>query len=375
MSDAPPPPPETTNEPPPPTSGPPPPTSDPQPDPTTSEPPPPTTSDEPPPTTTEEPPPTTTSQPDPDPTTTPDPAPTTTPEPTPSPDPTTTGGEQPTTTVTTSDEVPTVTTTTDNPEPTDDTPTTTSTPNPTPNPTTNPITTTASPTDEQPPDNETTTWRLSSTPIEVTSVVSSGTHVYTVTSTSFSIVPTSGEIGDGGTSSTNTGAIAGGVVGGVAFVGIIAGIFFFMLRRRRKQKKSPYGEDLDDPYANYPDMAAARPMSPGTSSGTPSSNARPLVAPLRPASKVADDDYGQYRDPATIGAYYEDTSPQQSARHSSPSTGVPYYPQGMHDDYSGNYPQQQQGYWPEGSSDGGDRHVPNLVDDHQPQNDVPHSRS
>ena len=174
-----------------------------------------------------------------------------------------------------------------------------------------------------------------------------------------------------------------------------------MLRRRRnKNRKSTLG-DLDDPYGNYPDMGAAGPISPGSSSGgAGSSNARPLVAPFRPVSKVGEDDpnmtYAAYRDPSSQGGgsgpYYEDSSPHTSAHYSQPSTGVPstgvsayytgrhdeqYAPAGYGQQEQGYYPQQQVGaggYWAEGSSDGGDRHVPHLVEGQQ-ANDVPHSRT
>ncbi|KAI9274447.1 hypothetical protein BDA99DRAFT_497500 [Phascolomyces articulosus] len=359
----------------------------PEPIPTTDTPPP-STTDEPPPSTTDEPPPSTTSDPqpsptptttpnEPDPTSTPGPDPTTPDPTTPDPQPTTTGGgEDPTTT-----RVTTTTTDDDQPTSTPDNPSDNSS---LPTPTTSP--------DEQ-PTSDNTPPPSSSSEVHVTSVVSSGTHVYTITSTSYTMIPPTETGSTGGESNTNTGAIAGGVVGGVAFIGILGALAFFLLRRRRKQNRKSTGGfgDLDDPYGNYPDMAAAGPMSPGGSSspGGGSSNARPLVAPLRPASKIGEEDpnmtYAAYRDPSPGGAYYEDTSPHTSAHYSQPSTGVPstggvpaYY---THDEY-GNYPPQQQqqqqyyqstGYWAEGSSDGGDRHVPHLVEGQQ-VNDVPHSR-
>ena len=173
-----------------------------------------------------------------------------------------------------------------------------------------------------------------------------------------------------------------------------------MLRRRRnKNRKSTLG-DLDDPYGNYPDMGAAGPLSPGSSSGgAGSSNARPLVAPFRPVSKVGEDDpnmtYAAYGDPSSQGGgsgpYYGDSSPHTSAHYSQPSTGVPstgvpayytgrhdeqYAPAGYGQQEQGYYPQHvgAGGYWAEGSSDGGDRHVPHLVEGQQ-ANDVPHSRT
>lgn len=213
--------------------------------------------------------------------------------------------------------------------------------------------------------------------------------------------------GDGG-SSTNTGAIAGGVVGVVVGVAAIGKLFcclitlvrfhvtkntfstcnpsflqalagFFLYRRNRKQKQQAANID---PFAGVypPPSSSHQPMSShGTLSTGAGSNARPLVAPLRPVSKTAGeelDPYGPYLTPqaassggaGSAGGYYEETSP----RHSTPSTGYysqqqPYYTDQGYDGY---------GYYHDGgapvpplptaANEGGinyGRHVPDLADD------------
>lgn len=132
-----------------------------------------------------------------------------------------------------------------------------------------------------------------------------------------------------------------------------------------------------------------------TGGGGSSSNARPLVAPYRPVSKMGVEDidnnnYYQQSMSSTSQGYYEDTSPQH--RFSAGTAGGPgggpipgYTPGQQYYSSSGSEPeygiyghQQQPSFWPttttaEGSSNdgGGDRHVPHLAEETQ----VPHSRS
>lgn len=156
-----------------------------------------------------------------------------------------------------------------------------------------------------------------------------------------------------------------------SFLPALAG--FFLYRRNRKQKKQD-----DDPLAGMYPPPSSQPMSShGTLSTGAGSNARPLVAPLRPVSKTAGeelDPYGPYLTPQAAssggagsqGGYYEETSP----RHSTPSTGYysqqPYYTDQGYDQY---------GYYHDGAApappmppqnEGGinyGRHVPDLADD------------
>ncbi|KAI9315190.1 hypothetical protein BX666DRAFT_367072 [Dichotomocladium elegans] len=144
-------------------------------------------------------------------------------------------------------------------------------------------------------------------------------------------------------------------------------------------KKQQRREDENDPFASiYPPMTAAAGATAANSSSN-SSNARPLVAPYRPVSKVAgveEDPYAPYQHSNPSGpttGYYEDYRYSDS-HHPSSSEYIPgqqYYSGGVSEpEYYGGTGAGR--YWPEGSSDGGDRHVPNLADE---RTDVPHSRS
>lgn len=160
-----------------------------------------------------------------------------------------------------------------------------------------------------------------------------------------------------------------------------------MLRRRNKQRrKSAFEEEFENPYTS----AYAAGGGPNSPAG--SGNARPLVAPLRPASKIGEEDPNMQYAPYQPAAYYEDTS---TAYSTQPSANQPYPPQQQQPQYypmAAAYTDQppvmeyhqhaaapygQQPYWHEqqmgsvdGSSSAGERHVPNLAD----EGDVPHSR-
>ncbi|KAG2229399.1 hypothetical protein INT48_000627 [Thamnidium elegans] len=88
---------------------------------------------------------------------------------------------------------------------------------------------------------------VTSTPVPIVTVSKSGDSVITYTSTSYSSyetsIPTVIDNPDAVTEkSSNTGAIVGGVVGGIAAIAII-GFIFFLLKRRGK-KKSYADDDL-----------------------------------------------------------------------------------------------------------------------------------
>lgn len=163
---------------------------------------------------------------------------------------------------------------------------------------------------------------------------------------------------------------------------------FFVLRRNRK-KAAPTHDPFDGLYSpsDRHAMSSAAATS-VTGGGGSSSNARPLVAPYRPVSKMGVEDTYQQSMSSTSQGYYEDTSPQHrfSAGTAGPipgyTPGQQYYSSsGSEPEYGiyGHHQQQQQpsSFWPtagagEGSSnDGGDRHVPHLAEETQ----VPHSRS
>lgn len=152
----------------------------------------------------------------------------------------------------------------------------------------------------------------------------------------------------------------------------VAAALFFLLRRNRK--KAP-PKNQHDPYDGLYDHQAMSSAAASTSVGG-SSNARPLVAPYRPVSKMGVEDAADYSMSSTSQGYYEDTSP-----HPRFSGGaIPYTPGQQYYSSSGSEPeyyghQQQPAYWPaaatEASSNDGDRHVPHLAEPTQ----VPHSRS
>ena len=70
--------------------------------------------------------------------------------------------------------------------------------------------------------------------------------------------------GVGGSSSTNTGAIVGAVVGGIAGLGVIGALIFFFYRRRRQSQKGIYNrtERIESVKpSNYPSDSVLEPLS------------------------------------------------------------------------------------------------------------------
>lgn len=153
-------------------------------------------------------------------------------------------------------------------------------------------------------------------------------------------------------SSNNTGAIVGGVVGGVAVLALIAGaIAFFVIRSRKKAKAAGTGTAYSAVAPNdnqYPPGGPASPMPPSTyaassmsppmshaggynqstfGAGTtlhPDSHYAPSVAPGPPGG--AYDVRNSYYDPAKIGA-------DQHGGHGVP---IPYAPYGQQQHYQGH---------------------------------------
>ncbi|KAI8997538.1 hypothetical protein BDB01DRAFT_771488 [Pilobolus umbonatus] len=71
---------------------------------------------------------------------------------------------------------------------------------------------------------------MTSTPVEVVTVYTSGNAVYTSTSTSFREYATVSEVSmEEGSSGSNSGAIAGGVVGGVAFIAFLGNYLYIVI--------------------------------------------------------------------------------------------------------------------------------------------------
>lgn len=63
---------------------------------------------------------------------------------------------------------------------------------------------------------------------------------------------TDGQDSSSSESKTNVGAIAGGVVGGVAGLAIIAGLLFFFLRRNRKYSRGPVEMEASEQKSGDP---------------------------------------------------------------------------------------------------------------------------
>ncbi|KAJ5385426.1 hypothetical protein N7517_003337 [Penicillium concentricum] len=82
----------------------------------------------------------------------------------------------------------------------------------------------------------------SSTPTPSSTISSTTPSIMTTSATQSSLSPaeatTSASAPENSSSSSNTGAIAGGVVGGVAGLAILVGLLWFVLRRRNRAKKS-----------------------------------------------------------------------------------------------------------------------------------------
>lgn len=151
-----------------------------------------------------------------------------------------------------------------------------------------------------------------------------------------------------------------------------------LFRRRRKTKRDNlYDDDIagaSGPYGVRPLSAAA------TSSAGASSNARPLVAPLRPASKMGEEDpnmvYAPYQpsqSPSPHMGYYEDMQPppgQYAMGQYYPTMGG-----AAQDEMHGSNPAYSQ-HWSQydASTESSERHVPHLVDNNPHAMDVPHSR-
>lgn len=95
------------------------------------------------------------------------------------------------------------------------------------------------------------------------------------------------DTGDGeGKSSTPVGAIAGGAVGGVAALAILAGIIWFVLRRRKRARDqshsqtaatAPYGVESVGKPPGYHSQTATPPFSLNASPYQPTEPERPTV--------------------------------------------------------------------------------------------------
>ncbi|KAG0734716.1 hypothetical protein G6F57_009150 [Rhizopus arrhizus] len=200
---------------------------------------------------------------------------------------TTTVPTQPSTTAVTPSDPSTTTTAASDPTTTTNAPTTTTTTttndNNNPSPTTSPSSTTPKPSNQDTSSSSTivTTSKsyvrtlseiTSSSAVPVVAVTSSGNSVYTYTSTSYRIfstsVPTMIEANQFASPSTvSSGAIAGIVVGCVAFVGILGAAGFFMLRKKNKKgldvSKGPEPPTAGyNPYADHSPSMASRPFVP-----------------------------------------------------------------------------------------------------------------
>ncbi|CEG82074.1 hypothetical protein RMATCC62417_16198 [Rhizopus microsporus] len=141
-----------------------------------------------------------------------------------------------------------------------------------------------------------------SSAIPIVTVTRSGTSTFTVVSTSYSMYTTSVPTDISNTaqpSSVNSSAIAGGVVGGVAFIVLIGIIGFFVLRKRNPKKTTRDQEiDISLPPERYgsPTFIDSRPTSIAVS--------RPFI----PAYDPSKDDFsvGQY---SYDGGYYTQQEP------------------------------------------------------------------
>ncbi|KAG1047048.1 hypothetical protein G6F43_010490 [Rhizopus delemar] len=242
---------------------------------------------------------------------------------------TTTVPTQPSTTAVTTSDPLTTTTAASDPATTTNAPTTTTNDNNNPSPTTNPSTTTPKPSNQETSSSSTivTTSKsyirtlseiTSSSAVPVVAVTSSGNAVYTYTSTSYSIfstsVPTMIEANQFASPSTvSSGAIAGIVVGCVAFVGLLGAAGFFLLRKKNK-KDLDVSRDPEPPtagYTPYPDHS-------------PSMASRPFV----PAYDPSKQEYGHYNyEPQP--AYHQPSEPMMGyeAQSSYPvSYDAQHYP-------------------------------------------------
>ncbi|OBZ86904.1 hypothetical protein A0J61_05041 [Choanephora cucurbitarum] len=216
-------------------------------------------------------------------------------------------------------------------------------------------------------------------------ITAAGTVVYTYTATSYSYIPSYSTIstsnpsmtnsnnnGNNGSSgshnNSNIGAIAGGVVGGVVFVALIALLFLFLRRqsqkRKREKQKNELIDDDDDSYyrgLNGRPLSAASVDHTNPAVMTSLNSPRPLVAPegLRESKYFQGDGY--YEDRLApypkAAAYY--SANNSVASDSLPSTAV---------DINGGYrnvPNEIE-HFPE------ERHVPHLKE--SSREEPPHAR-
>ncbi|KAI8337833.1 hypothetical protein EDC96DRAFT_523491 [Choanephora cucurbitarum] len=203
-------------------------------------------------------------------------------------------------------------------------------------------------------------------------ITAAGTVVYTYTATSYSYIPSYSTIstsnpsmtnsnnnGNNGSSgshnNSNVGAIAGGVVGGVVFVALIAFLFLFLRRqsqkRKREKQKNELIDDDDDSYyrgLNGRPLSAASVDHTNPAVMTSLNSPRQLIVPegLRESKYFQADGY--YEDRLApypkAAAYY--SANNSVASDSLPSTAV--------------------------DINGGHRNVPNEIDYFAEERHVPH---
>ncbi|KAK4510273.1 uncharacterized protein ATC70_004703 [Mucor velutinosus] len=235
-----------------------------------------------------------------------------------------------------------VTSTTTNPT-TDPSGTTSTTNDPPPTSTTTPppsISTTTSP----PPVISTTKEVATSTPVPIVTVTTSGTVVRTFTSTSYSsyithVATAIPSQGGGEPGSTNVGAIAGGVVGGVAAIALIGFIVILLSRRRRNKNKKETSYESETggaggpinphPFANnYNTYGTPTVISDNNS--LPSS--RPLSMSTAPSQGIKPRPFVQAYNPA-----YDDQHQQYAGYDGSQSPPQEHYYSDYNQAYNNNY--------------------------------------
>ncbi|KZP19519.1 hypothetical protein FIBSPDRAFT_932816 [Athelia psychrophila] len=116
-----------------------------------------------------------------------------------------------------------------------------------------------------------------STPIPTSTSASSSTSTITATGTGSSSSPSTSAAGNQSLTShksSNTGAIAGGVIGGLAFVAALAGLAVYLLRRRAQSHTAP----SDSYYGAVPQKSL-----PSMSENSYAQQQQPLARPYDPS--------------------------------------------------------------------------------------------